>query len=78
MSKRPEGQTPLVDAHPKRFWVPDIPGHKNKRGVVVNKETKKLLKDQIERLKLELGIIQETSLETDNSKIIYSSSFNGE
>lgn len=70
MTKRVEGQRPLVDAHPTRFWVPDTPGHKNKRGVVVNKETKELLKDQIERLRLELGILQESNTENEANKVV--------
>lgn len=35
MTKRPKGHRPGLDPHPTRDWVPDIPGHKNRNGIVV-------------------------------------------
>lgn len=55
MAKRKKGQTPYVNEHPDRPWLPDVPGHQNHRkGVVVNKETKELLIKQVKELSMEI------------------------
>jgi len=38
MTKRPKGHRLGLDPHPTRDWLPDIPGHRNRNGVIVRGE----------------------------------------
>jgi len=56
MTRRRKGQIPYESPHPTRPEMPDIPGHKQKRGIVVNKEQKELLEKQVKNLAEDLNI----------------------
>ncbi|KKU09630.1 MAG: hypothetical protein UX13_C0035G0007 [Candidatus Woesebacteria bacterium GW2011_GWB1_45_5] len=54
MAKRPKGQIPYESEHPERPWMPDIPGHQQKRGITVTGKEKERLKRQIRELSREI------------------------
>lgn len=54
MTKRRKGQIPYESSHPTRPDMPDVPGHEQKGGIVVNKEIKRELDRQIARLREEI------------------------
>lgn len=55
MTKRKKGQIPYESAHPTRIEMPDVPGHRQKgSGKTVNKDMKREMEDQIEKLKGEI------------------------
>jgi hypothetical protein len=56
MTRRRKGQIPYESAHPTRPEMPDVPGHQQRRGIVVNKDQKRELEKQLENLGKELGI----------------------
>lgn len=53
MTKRKKGQKPYESEHPNVPGRPDVPGHEQ-RSKRVNKEQKRLLEEQIERLRKEI------------------------
>ena len=62
MTKRKSGQIPYESAHPIRIEMPDVPGHRQKgSGKTVNKEMKREMEAQIERLRKEI-IVPDTEI----------------
>lgn len=53
MAKRQPGHKP-GDPHPTRPWYPDMPGHQNIRGTIVNHQIDEFLKEQVRQLENEL------------------------
>lgn len=52
MTKRKKGQVPYESSHPTRIEMPDVPGHRQKgSGKTVNKDMKREMEDQIDRLR---------------------------
>lgn len=60
MTKREKGQVPYESKHPTRIEMPDVPGHKQKgNGKTVNKDMKREMEVQINRLREEVVIPDE-------------------
>ncbi len=53
MTKGLKGQKPYESEHPTRFWMPNVPGHQQKKSRIDHK-TQEILKDQIKRLSKEI------------------------
>jgi hypothetical protein len=54
MTRRPKGQIPYESDHPNLPGMPDVPGHQQRTGIVVNKDVKRELDRQVERLRKEV------------------------
>lgn len=69
MTKRKKGQVPYESEHPIRIEMPDVPGHRQKgNGKTVNKEQKREMDAQIDRLRTEIVIPDEQTGEGSENK----------